>query len=82
MIGRCTMKTPSLLVLLVCSTLVAEPQVGAQEKAEAAPSLYVKKATWPETMTASGRSEFDPIDTNDTEEGRARNRRIEIVVYP
>ncbi len=36
----------------------------------------------PETMTASGRSEFDPIDTNDTEEGRARNRRIEIVVYP
>jgi len=46
------MKTPSLLVLLVCSTLVAEPQVGAQEKAEAAPSLYVKKATWPETMTA------------------------------
>jgi len=52
MIGRCTMKTPSLLVLLVCSTLVAEPQVGAQEKAEAAPSLYVKKATWPETMTA------------------------------
>jgi len=36
----------------------------------------------PESLTASGYSEYQPVASNDTEEGRARNRRIEIVVYP
>lgn len=35
-----------------------------------------------ETLTASGYSEYQPVASNDTEEGRARNRRIEIVVHP
>ena len=32
-------------------------------------------------LRAQGRSEYFPIDTNDTPEGRANNRRIEIRVY-
>ncbi|MCL2015237.1 MAG: flagellar motor protein MotB [Defluviitaleaceae bacterium] len=32
-------------------------------------------------LTIDGRGEFTPIDTNDTPEGRANNRRVEILVY-
>lgn len=35
----------------------------------------------PEHMESSGRSEYDPVATNDTPEGRARNRRVEIKIY-
>lgn len=34
----------------------------------------------PERMMASGRSKHDPVDTNDTPEGRQNNRRIEIMI--
>ena len=36
----------------------------------------------PERLSAVGYSEYHPIETNDTEEGRARNRRIEIILLP
>lgn len=36
----------------------------------------------PKRMTAGGRSEYVPIASNDTPEGRAANRRIRIVVLP
>ena len=34
----------------------------------------------PERMVASGRGEYDPVATNDTAEGRQKNRRIEIML--
>jgi len=34
----------------------------------------------PEHMVPSGRAEYDPIATNDTPEGRQKNRRIEILL--
>ncbi len=34
----------------------------------------------PRKLSAAGYAEFRPIDTNDTPEGRARNRRVDIVV--
>ncbi len=34
----------------------------------------------PERMVPSGRSEYDPVATNDTPEGRKKNRRIEIML--
>ncbi|MDH4285176.1 MAG: OmpA family protein, partial [Gallionellaceae bacterium] len=34
----------------------------------------------PERMVAAGRSKYDPVDTNDTAEGRQNNRRIEIMI--
>lgn len=36
----------------------------------------------PTRITASGHSKFDPVDTNATEEGRARNRRTDIILAP
>ncbi|MEO6975515.1 MAG: OmpA family protein [Gallionella sp.] len=34
----------------------------------------------PQRMVASGRGEYDPVATNDTPEGRQKNRRIEIML--
>lgn len=33
-------------------------------------------------ITAAGRSWYDPVDTNSTPQGRARNRRTEIIITP
>jgi chemotaxis protein MotB len=36
----------------------------------------------PSRMTAAGRSQYVPVDSNDTADGRARNRRTRIVILP
>lgn len=36
----------------------------------------------PTRLTASGRSYYEPVDSNSTPEGRARNRRTEIILAP
>lgn len=36
----------------------------------------------PVQLTASGHGEFMPVSTNDTKEGRAKNRRTEIILTP
>jgi chemotaxis protein MotB len=36
----------------------------------------------PTRVTASGRSKYEPVDTNETAEGRQRNRRTEIILAP
>jgi chemotaxis protein MotB len=36
----------------------------------------------PERLTASGRGEYIPIDSEDSKEARAKNRRTEIILTP
>jgi len=36
----------------------------------------------PTRVVASGRSKYEPVDANETPEGRARNRRTEIILSP
>ncbi|ROR30773.1 chemotaxis protein MotB [Mobilisporobacter senegalensis] len=40
-----------------------------------------EKGLDPRKLESSGRSEFDPIASNKTEDGRAKNRRVEIKIY-
>jgi chemotaxis protein MotB len=44
--------------------------------------LLVAKGVDPNALSAAGYGEFDPIASNDTPEGRAKNRRIEITLQP
>ena len=44
--------------------------------------FFVEQGLDPERLTAAGLGEFHPIAPNDSREGRARNRRIEIVLVP
>ncbi len=44
--------------------------------------LIDENAVAPTRLSATGYGEFRPVDTNDTKEGRARNRRVEIVILP
>ncbi len=36
----------------------------------------------PKRMTAGGRGEYNPVTTNDTEVGKMRNRRTQIIITP
>lgn len=36
----------------------------------------------PENLTAAGRGKYAPVATNDTKEGRSKNRRIEVILTP
>jgi chemotaxis protein MotB len=44
--------------------------------------LNENKTINPESLTAAGRGEFAPIASNETTEGKAKNRRIEVVLTP
>lgn len=49
---------------------------------EIARILTVNYAVPPQRVTASGRSQYEPIASNATPEGRAQNRRTEIILVP
>lgn len=42
----------------------------------------IKDGVKPNRLTPTGLGEYSPIDTNDTEAGRARNRRVAVVILP
>lgn len=47
----------------------------------AAAYLINEKGLDPKTLSWTGRGEYDPVASNSTESGRAKNRRVEIKIY-
>ena len=52
----------------------------SQERAYSAMQLLVQMGITSSRIHAEGRADAEPIASNDTPEGRARNRRVEIIV--
>jgi OmpA-OmpF porin, OOP family len=52
------------------------------ERASAVREYIVAAGIESSRLTARGLGETQPVATNDTEEGRLKNRRIEIIIYP
>lgn len=52
------------------------------KRATAIVRILTNKGVNPKRVTAAGRGEFFPVATNATKEGRAKNRRIEIILAP
>jgi outer membrane protein OmpA-like peptidoglycan-associated protein len=52
----------------------------SQSRAEAVMDYLIQKGISANRLTAKGFGESQPIDTNDTEAGRKRNRRTEFIV--
>ena len=52
----------------------------SQRRAESVRAYLVAQGVEPARLTAQGYGELRPIDTNDTKEGRARNRRVQFVI--
>jgi chemotaxis protein MotB len=44
--------------------------------------FLISQAVDPHALSAAGYGEFDPVSSNDTPDGRAKNRRIEITLQP
>lgn len=52
------------------------------ERARAVADILINAGVDPSRIRAIGRGEYEPIATNLTPEGRARNRRVEIIIRP
>jgi len=54
----------------------------SQRRAEAVRAALIKYGADPDTLVAKGYGEADPIASNDTPQGRAQNRRVDVVILP
>jgi outer membrane protein OmpA-like peptidoglycan-associated protein len=52
----------------------------SEERAEAVREYVISQGVPPEAITARGMNFSDPVASNDTSEGRGRNRRVEIII--
>ena len=53
----------------------------SQKRAEAVRDYLIAKGVSPDRLVAKGFGEANPVDTNETPEGRQRNRRVELVPF-
>ncbi|PAU61559.1 hypothetical protein BZL41_14000 [Pseudomonas sp. PIC25] len=53
----------------------------SQDRAQQVLDILAARTGQPARFTAEGRSDTEPVASNDTSEGRARNRRVEITVF-
>lgn len=56
-------------------------QALSERRARAAAGFLLEQGIAPERVHTFGMGETEPIATNDTEEGRQQNRRVEVAIY-
>ena len=61
---------------------VTSNQVLSQKRAETVMQYMISQGVKPQLVSARGHGEADPIAPNNTPQGRAENRRVEITVAP
>jgi chemotaxis protein MotB len=61
---------------------IASNQVLSQMRADAVMNFLISQGMKPGLVAAKGFGDAEPVATNDTEEGRAKNRRVELSLYP
>jgi chemotaxis protein MotB len=61
---------------------ITSNQVLSQKRAEAVAEYLVSRGFKPELLATKGWGEAQPVATNNTAEGRASNRRVEITLAP
>jgi chemotaxis protein MotB len=59
---------------------ITSNDVLSQKRAEAVMQYMISQGVKPELVTAVGHGEADPVASNDTAQGRAQNRRVEITL--
>ena len=59
---------------------ITSNQVLSQKRAENVMEFLVSQGVKPELVSAQGFGDTNPIDSNDTAKGRAKNRRVELSV--
>ena len=53
----------------------------SDRRAESATNYLVGQGMSPDRLTSVGRGETEPVASNETEEGRQQNRRVEVAIY-
>ncbi len=61
---------------------VTSNEILSQKRAEAVMKFLISQGVKPDLVTAKGFGEQNPIAPNDTPEGRAKNRRVELSLVP
>ena len=52
----------------------------SQDRADAVREYFISKGIEPDRIASKGFGETKPVATNDTDEGRQKNRRVEFVI--
>lgn len=63
------------------SNYISNNWLSSARALNAATYLIEEKKLSPKTLSWTGRGEYDPIASNKSEDGRAKNRRVEIKIY-
>jgi len=53
----------------------------SEERAQSAASFITRQGISPDRTRTAGKGETEPVASNDTEEGRQQNRRVEVAIY-
>jgi chemotaxis protein MotB len=59
---------------------ITSNQVLSQKRADNVMQFMISRGVNPSLVSAHGFGEKDPVASNDTPEGRAKNRRVELTV--